>query len=45
VEQDSRPVAVEQAFEELGQRLLAAKAEHAKVKEFDEALFHRDFEV
>jgi len=36
---------VEQVFEELGQRLLAAKAEHAKVKEFDEALFHRDFEV
>jgi len=45
VGQASRPVAVEQAFEELGQRLLAAKAEHAKVKEFDEALFHRDFEV
>lgn len=45
VEQSSRPVAVEQAFEELGQRLLAAKAEHAKVKEFDEALFQRDFEV
>jgi SNF2 family DNA or RNA helicase len=36
---------VAQVFEELGQRLLAAKAEHAKVKEFDEALFHRDFEV
>jgi hypothetical protein len=36
---------VEQAFEELGRRLLEAKAEHAKVKEFDEALFHRDFEV
>jgi SNF2 family DNA or RNA helicase len=36
---------VEQVFEQLGQRLLAAKAEHAKVKEFDEALFHRDFEV
>jgi SNF2 family DNA or RNA helicase len=36
---------VEQVFEELGQRLLAAKTEHAKVKEFDEALFHRDFEV
>jgi hypothetical protein len=36
---------VEQAFDELAERLLAAKAEHAKVKEFDEALFHRDFEV
>ena len=36
---------VEQVFEELGRRLLEAKAEHAKVKEFDEALFHRDFEV
>jgi SNF2 family DNA or RNA helicase len=45
VGQASWPVAAEQAFEELGQRLLAAKAEHAKVKEFDEALFHRDFEV
>jgi SNF2 family DNA or RNA helicase len=42
----SRPPGLsEQVFEELGQRLLAAKAEHAKVKEFDEALFHRDFEV
>ena len=37
--------AVEQAFDELGQQLLAAKAEHTKVKELDEALFHRDFEV
>ncbi len=37
--------AVEQAFDDLGQRLLAAKTEHAKVKELDEALFHRDFEV
>ena len=45
VGQASWPAAAEQAFEELGQRLLAAKAEHAKVKEFDEALFHRDFEV
>jgi SNF2 family DNA or RNA helicase len=36
---------VEQVFEELGQRLLAAKAEHTKVKEFDQALFQRDFEV
>jgi SNF2 family DNA or RNA helicase len=45
VGQASWPVAAEQAFDELGQRLLAAKAEHAKVKEFDEALFHRDFEV
>ncbi len=45
VGQASRPVTVEQAFDELAQRLLAAKAEHAKVKEFDEALFHRDFEV
>jgi SNF2 family DNA or RNA helicase len=36
---------VEQAFDELGRQLLAAKAEHAKVKELDEALFHRDFEV
>lgn len=45
VGQASWPVAAEQAFDELAQRLLAAKAEHAKVKEFDEALFHRDFEV
>src|SRR5580658_9398168 len=45
VGQASRPVTVEQAFDDLAQRLLAAKAEHAKVKEFDEALFHRDFEV
>ena len=45
VGQDSGPVTVEQAFDELAERLLAAKAEHAKVKEFDEALFHRDFEV
>jgi SNF2 family DNA or RNA helicase len=45
VEQTSWPAAAEQTFEELAQRLLAAKAEHAKVKEFDEALFHRDFEV
>lgn len=37
--------AVEQAFDELGRQLLAAKAEHTKVKELDEALFHRDFEV
>jgi SNF2 family DNA or RNA helicase len=43
--QASRPVAVEKVFDELAQRLLAAKAEHAKVKEFDEALFQRDFEV
>jgi len=45
VGQASWPAAAEKAFDELGQRLLAAKAEHAKVKEFDEALFHRDFEV
>jgi SNF2 family DNA or RNA helicase len=45
VGQASWPVAAEKAFDELGQRLLAAKAEHAKVKEFDEALFQRDFEV
>ena len=37
--------AVDRAFDELGQRLLAAKAEQAKVKEFDEAIFQRDFEV
>ena len=43
--QSSRPAAVERVFDELAERLLAAKAEHAKVKEFDEALFHRDFEV
>ena len=36
---------VERAFADLGERLLAAKAEHAKVQELDEALFHRDFEV
>jgi SNF2 family DNA or RNA helicase len=44
-DQSGRPVAVEQVFDELAERLLAAKAEHAKVKEFDEALFQRDFEV
>jgi superfamily II DNA or RNA helicase len=37
--------AVDEAFDDLGRRLLAAKAEHAQVKELDEALFHRDFEV
>jgi SNF2 family DNA or RNA helicase len=36
---------VDQAFDELGQRLLAARESHNKVKELDEALFHRDFEV
>ena len=36
---------VEQAFDELGERLLAAKRQYAKTKELDEALFHRDFEV
>jgi superfamily II DNA or RNA helicase len=37
--------AVDQAFDDLGRRLLAAKAEHVQVKELDEALFQRDFEV
>ena len=41
----SRPVAVEQAFDKLAEQLLAAKAEHAKVQELDQALFQRDFEV
>jgi SNF2 family DNA or RNA helicase len=36
---------VDRVFEELGERLLAAKAEHGKVMELDEALFQRDFEV
>jgi SNF2 family DNA or RNA helicase len=36
---------MDEAFDDLGRRLLAAKAEHAQVKELDEALFHRDFEV
>jgi SNF2 family DNA or RNA helicase len=45
VGQASWPVAAERVFDELADRLLTAKAEHAKVKEFDEALFHRDFEV
>jgi SNF2 family DNA or RNA helicase len=36
---------VDQVFDKLGERLLAAKAEHGKVKDLDEALFHRDFEV
>ena len=34
-----------QAFDELGQRLLAARVEHTRVTELEEALFHRDFEV
>jgi SNF2 family DNA or RNA helicase len=37
--------AMEQQFDELGRQLLEAKVEHAKIKELDEALFHRDFEV
>jgi SNF2 family DNA or RNA helicase len=40
-----RSGAVDEAFDELGRQLLAAKAEHAKVKELDEALFQRDFEA
>ena len=36
---------VEREFEELAQRLLAAKKQHVKVQELDEALFARHFEV
>jgi SNF2 family DNA or RNA helicase len=34
-----------QSFDDLGQRLLAARVEHTRVKELEEALFHRDFEA
>jgi hypothetical protein len=34
-----------QAVDDLGQRLLAARVEHTRVKELEEALFHRDFEA
>jgi SNF2 family DNA or RNA helicase len=36
---------IDRAFDDLGERLLAAKAQHGKVKDLDEALFHRDFEA
>ena len=36
---------VEQAFDELAERLLEAKKQYSDVKSLDEALFARDFEV
>ena len=36
---------LDRAFDDLGERLLAAKTEQGKVKDLDEALFQRDFEV
>jgi SNF2 family DNA or RNA helicase len=36
---------VEQAFDELAERLLDAKKQYARTKQLDETLFHRDFEV
>jgi hypothetical protein len=34
-----------QAFDELGERLLAAKAHYLQTRKLDESLFERDFEV
>jgi len=36
---------VEQAFDELAERLIAAKQQYSATKNLDEALFQRDFEV
>ena len=36
---------LEQSFENLANRLLDARKQHAKVQELDEALFAHDFEV
>jgi superfamily II DNA/RNA helicase len=36
---------IEQAFDELAERLMAAKQQYSETKSLDEALFQRDFEV
>jgi hypothetical protein len=36
---------IEQGFDELAERLIAAKKQYAEAKQMDEALFQRDFEA